>query len=73
MQNTKYNKETKNRNPKMIIKLTTTEYELDDGTINHIPFEMEELPTIEEFQTIYDEWFRLFQQKKLIVNEDANE
>jgi len=73
MNNAKYSNESKKRNPKMIVRLTKTEYELDDGTIYPIPFEIDKLPTIEEFQTIYDEWFRLFQQKKLIINENNDE
>ena len=28
----------------------------------------DEVPTVEEFQRIYDEWFRLFQQKGLMPN-----
>ncbi len=52
--------------PKMIIRVTTTEFETDDGVIYDIPFELDEVPTAEEFQRIYDEWFRLFQQKGLI-------
>jgi len=56
-------------NPKTIIRLTQTEFETDDGAVYPIPFEMENMPTIEEFQKIYDEWFRLFQQKELIDND----
>ena len=70
MRNAEYGHGSKNRNPKMITRLTRTEYEMDDGTVYPIPFEMDKLPTIEEFQAIYDEWLGLFQQKKLIVNED---
>jgi hypothetical protein len=73
MKNAKYNYGQQNRKPKMIVRLTKTEYEMDDGTIYPIPFEIDKLPTIEEFQTIYDEWFGLFKQKKLIVNEDNDE
>lgn len=57
-----------NRNPKMIIRISKTEFEMDDGTIHPIPFELDEIPSIEEFQKIYDEWFRLFQNKNLISN-----
>lgn len=57
-------------NPNMIVKVTKTEFETSDGNIYPIPFELDEVPTIEEFQRIYDEWFRLFQQKGLIGNED---
>ena len=52
--------------PKMITRVTTTEFEADDGVIHDIPFELDEVLTVEEFQRIYDEWFRLFQQKGLI-------
>ena len=52
--------------PKMVTRVTKTEFETDDGMIHPIPFELDEIPTIEEFQKIYDEWFRLFQHKELI-------
>ena len=53
----------------MIIRITKTEFETEDGTIYPIPFEFFEIPSIEEFQKIYDEWFRLFQKKELLKNE----
>lgn len=52
--------------PKTIKKVTETEFETDGGEVFPIPFELENVPTVEEFQKIYDEWFRLFQQKELI-------
>ena len=52
----------------MIVRVTKTEFETDDGVIYQIPFELDEVPTTEEFQRIYDEWFRLFQQKGLMPN-----
>lgn len=58
-----------NTNPKMITKVTENEFETDDGGIHPIPFELDEVPSVEEFQKIYDEWFRLFQQRGLIINE----
>lgn len=58
----------KNKIPKMIVRVTKTEFETDDGVIYPIPFELDEILTIEEFQRIYDEWFRLFQQKGLMPN-----
>lgn len=61
------------RNPKMIVRITKTEFETDDGTIHPILFELKEIPTIEEFQEIYDNWFRLFQQKDLIEREAKDE
>jgi len=51
---------------KMITRLTKTEFETSDGIVHDIPFELDEIPSIEEFQKIYDEWYRLFQQKGLI-------
>ena len=51
---------------KMITRITKTEFETEDGVVHQIPFELDEVPTIEEFQKIYDEWFRLFQQRGLI-------
>ena len=50
----------------MIVKITKTEFGTEDGVIHPIPFELEEIPSIEEFQEIYDQWFRLFQQKELL-------
>jgi len=58
----------KNKTPKMIVRVTKTEFETDNGVIHPIEFELDEVPTIEEFQRIYDEWFRLFQQKGLMPN-----
>lgn len=52
----------------MIVRVTKIEFETDDGVIYPIPFELDEVPTVEEFQRIYDEWFRLFQQKGLMPN-----
>jgi len=51
---------------KMIIRVTNTEYETDDGVITQLPFELDYVPSVEEFQKMYDEWFRIFQQKGLI-------
>ena len=53
-------------NPETITKVTKTEFETADGTVYPITFELDSVPSVEEFQKIYDEWFRLFQQKGLI-------
>lgn len=44
-------------NPK-IVRVTTTEFELDDGSIipHAIELNEDELPTVEEFQKTYDRW-----------------
>lgn len=55
-------------NPKTIVKVSETEFETDDGVVFPIPFELENVPSVAEFQKIYDEWFRLFQSKELIVS-----
>ncbi|MEK6833160.1 MAG: hypothetical protein AABY32_03865 [Nanoarchaeota archaeon] len=57
------------RNKRMITKITKTEFETDDGIIHPIPFDMDNVPTIEEFQKIYDEWLTLFKEKEFIKDE----
>jgi len=52
--------------PKMINSDSCAKIITDDGVVHDIPFELDEVPTVEEFQRIYDEWFGLFQQKGLI-------
>ncbi len=47
----------------MVIRVTKTEFELDDGRIYQHPFELDEVPTIEEFQRIYDHWRNLFEKE----------
>jgi len=38
----------------MVIRITKEEFELDDGRIFPHVIELDEVPTIEEFQKIYD-------------------
>ena len=57
--------------PKQITRITKTEFETNDGVIHPIPFELDEIPTLEEFQRIYDDWFQIFQQKGFIRNEET--
>jgi len=38
----------------MVVRVTKTEFELDDGRIFPHPVELDDVPTIEEFQKIYD-------------------
>jgi len=44
-------------NPK-IVRVNATEFEMDDGTIipHAIELDEDQLPTVEEFQKIYDRW-----------------
>lgn len=53
----------------MVIRITKTEFELDDGRIFPHPVELDEVPTVEEFQKIYDK------SRKLVKNmmEDTGE
>jgi hypothetical protein len=39
-----------------VVRITKTEFELEDGRVYDHPVELDEVPTIEEFQKIYDEW-----------------
>ena len=52
-----------------IVRVTKTEFEMEDGTIRPILFDLEETPTVEEFQEQYDEWLNAFLEKGLIENE----
>lgn len=49
---------------KKVIRVTTTDFELEDGTIFPHPVEMERVPTVEEFQEFYDYWFSIFEELK---------
>lgn len=39
-----------------VIRVTKTEFELEDGRIYQHPVELDYVPTVEEFQVIYDKW-----------------
>lgn len=39
-----------------VVRVTKTEFELEDGRVYDHPVELEEVPTVDEFQKIYDEW-----------------
>jgi len=42
----------------MVVRVTATEFETSNGAIHpHMfPFEPDEVPTLEEFQKVYDHW-----------------
>jgi hypothetical protein len=50
----------------MVVRATKTEFELDNGKTYPIPFLLDEVPTLEEFQKTYDHWFEIFKQEELI-------
>lgn len=52
-----------------IVNVTKTEFTMEDGTVHPILFDLDETPTIEEFQAQYDQWLDLFRTKELIENE----
>jgi hypothetical protein len=56
-----------------IVRVTTTEFETADGTVRPMVLELDETPTVEEFQEIYDEWLDLFRKKEWIKNECNDE
>ena len=37
-----------------VVRVEKDEFELEDGTIHPIPFELDEVPSIEEFQKMLD-------------------
>ncbi len=45
-----------------VVRVTTAEYELEDGTVNPhvVPFTDEDVPTLEEFQEQLDNWHQKF-------------
>jgi len=45
----------------VVVRVTKTEFELDDGRIFPHPVELDEVPTVEEFQKIYDKSRKLVQ------------
>lgn len=49
-----------------IVRITEIEFETDDGKVHPMMFELDEVPTIEEFQIIYDEWLQVFREKELL-------
>jgi len=52
-----------------IVRVSKTEFETADGNIRPMLFDLDEIPTVEEFQDIYDDWFNVFLEKGLIENE----
>ena len=51
---------------KMIVRVTKTEFEVDSGEIYPIPFPLDRVPTVAEFQKIYDRWFQIFQEEGIV-------
>ena len=49
------------KNP-MVVRVTKTEFELDDGRIFPHPVELDPVPSVEEFQKTYDRSRKLVQE-----------
>lgn len=54
-----------------IVRITDTEFETDDGKVHPMIFELDEVPTIEKFQAIYDEWLQVFREKELLEKNES--
>jgi len=52
-----------------IVKVTKNEFTTEDGKIHPMVFDIDEVPTVKEFQKQYDEWLHVFQEKELLKNE----
>ncbi len=51
----------------MVIRVTKDEFELSDGRIFPMMFDYaeDEVPSVEDFQKVYDQWRSLFSELKL--------
>ncbi len=47
---------------RMVVRVTSTEFELDNGRVFEMPFELEEVPSLDDFQRIYDKWSSVLQE-----------
>jgi hypothetical protein len=52
-----------------VVRITKEEYELDDGTVITHVSKLDEVPSLEEFQSYLDEWY----EKLVTPYEERNE
>jgi len=45
-----------------VVRVTKTEFELEDGRVYDHPVELDGIPSLEDFQKVYDEWVQKFQE-----------
>lgn len=45
-----------------VVRVTATEFELSDGRVYQHPVPLNDVPTPEEFQDIYDHWSDIIEQ-----------
>ncbi len=53
-----------------VIRVTETEFELDNGAVYPHITKFEEAPSLEDFQDGYDKMFQMFQQQGLIDTDE---
>jgi|LauGreDrversion4_2_1035121.scaffolds.fasta_scaffold05395_12 hypothetical protein len=51
---------------KVILKISENEFEMEDGVIHPILFEIPEHISLEEFQNHYNQWQTIFYEKGLL-------
>ena len=47
-----------------IVRVTTTDFELEDGRTYQHPVPLEKAPSLKQFQAIYDRWERVFHEEE---------
>ena len=47
----------------MVVRVTESKFELEDGRIYPHLVVLDDVSTVEEFQSIYDHWFAVFNQE----------
>ncbi len=45
-----------------VVRVTETEFEFEDGRVYQHPVERDDVPTVEEFQAIYDKWQAILEE-----------
>lgn len=45
-----------------VVRVTKTEFELEGGRVYDHPVELEVVPSLEDFQEVYDGWVKKFQE-----------
>jgi hypothetical protein len=55
----------------MIVRVTKTEFETEDERVIPHSVPLDDVPTVEEFQAIYDRWYGVFRDKGLLEEEDG--
>jgi hypothetical protein len=46
-----------------IVRITADEFETEDGNIYKHTIPLKDIPSLEEFQEIYDKWFNMLVKK----------